>query len=141
MSGRQLPRLITDNMAERAAIRHWLKDDTEHAALALLHGRYDRHAALQHVITNALAYAERAKVDAQLARSVAIAAFNASVVKHETKWAETREHMIQVARNILRLRPDDINNAVDAITDIARANQVPVSYMREAIRIAKGPRK
>ena len=135
MSGRQLPRLITDEMADGAAMRHWLKDDVEHAALAFLHGRYDRRAALQHVITNALGYAERARMDETAARQVAIAAYRERLAEHELRLEKAFWAAVQAGKKSLAANPEDLHTAGRAVAAVAREAQAPPGFVTKAVRI------
>lgn len=128
--------LITTERAEAAFIRHGLRPDALHAALAVCHGRYSVKDSLHGVITTALFRAERAKVAPEVARKVAVSLFKETLAEQETTFAAVKEAMIDAAAGILK----DGGNVLDAAlvaTELARQSHAPVSLIDPAIRIAR----
>ena len=127
--------LIPAGAAERAALRGWLAEDAEHATLAVLHGRYAVKDGLHFLKTFALAYAERARIQEDVASEVAVAMFWEVLRGHQAELVQLQWDMVDAARRSLQQHHDFVA-AGRVAAEIARAHHATPGMVTAAIRIA-----
>jgi hypothetical protein len=124
-------------MADAAAMRNWLRNDTSYAVAVVWHGRLPLRAALHLLITTALAIAERAGIAGNIARIVAVNGFKDAMAESERRYDHVLRRMVDAALGeLLRGKARRIH-AANAAADIARAEQTPTHLIESAMRIAE----
>jgi hypothetical protein len=130
------PTLIKPEMADAAAMRHWLRHDVQYAVAAVQHRRLTERDGLHFLITTALDKAERADIAPDCARQIAVTEFRDALTKSEAKHAKVLAIMADAAVSALRAGKSRKPQAWAAATKIARAHAAPAHLIEEAQRIA-----
>ena len=132
----RLPALIEPQMADAAAMRHWLRPDVQYAVAAVLHHRLTKRDALHFFINTALDYAARGGMDFAFARKVAVSEFRDAIAEGEERHAIVLTIMVEAAFSVLRGGKSREPQATAAAKEVAREHAAPAHLIGAAIRIA-----
>lgn len=128
--------LITPDMAEAAALRHWGKHDANRLALAITRGIYGELDARRELAATLAWHAEQAKIRTVSCRALALEMLDEAVAAIENHNDAVLRRMTGTAEKMLR---DGVpfRDTAHFIADIARKNQALPDYIQIAMARAE----
>lgn len=130
-------RLITDDMAYAASLRHWGRHDAHRLALAVVWGRYGEADAQAEMATTLAWHARQAGITSISCRELAASMLDDELEALDLHHNAVLQRMIEAAETKLRTNYRDAFGAAVSAADIARTEQVPPDLIDKACGIAR----